>query len=97
MVLHGACLIFSSRFIEKRKECFNPLTFIYGEEHILYHECMQLNLKMVYSPEVYVEHYMQVSTDTSFKSDYQKYFNKYIWLKESAEVLLKVLEWEQDI
>lgn len=91
VVLHGACLILSSRFMEKRDECFNPQTFIYGEEHILYHECMKLGLKMVYSPEIYVEHYMRVSTDASFKSNYEKYVNKYIQLKESAIVLLKLL------
>lgn len=94
VVLHGACLIFSSRFIEKRKECFNSQTFIYGEEHILHYECMKLNLKMVYSPEVYVEHYMRVSTDASCKSDYEKFVKKYTWLKESAMVMLKVFEKE---
>lgn len=92
VVLHGACLIFSSRFMEKREECFNPQTFIYGEEHILYQECKKMNLKMIYSPELYVEHYMRVSTDASFKSNYQRYVNKHKWLKESATVLLKVLE-----
>lgn len=91
VVLHGACLIFSACYIEKRNECFNPQTFIYGEEDILYHECMELGLKMVYSPVIYVEHRMRVSTDVSFKSNYEKYVNKYIQLKESAIVLLKVL------
>ena len=92
VVLHGACLILSSRFMEKREECFNPQTFIYGEEHILYHECKKLNLKMVYSPELCVEHYMRVSTDASFRSNYRRYINKYKWLKESSTILLKVLE-----
>jgi len=92
VVLHGACLIFSKHFMEKRKECFNPKTFIYGEEHILYHECMKQNLKMVYSPEIYVEHYMRVSTDVSFKSNYKKYISRYRRLKESAVVMLNVLE-----
>ena len=92
VVLHGACLIFSSRYMEIRKECFNPQTFIYGEEHILHYECMKLNLKMVYSPEIYVEHYMRVSTDASSKSDYERYINKYKWLKESAMVMLEVME-----
>lgn len=91
VVLHGACLIFSSRFMEMRKECFNPQTFIYGEENILYHECSKQNLKMVYSPELQVEHYMCVSTDASFKSNYRKHINRYKWLQESAIVLLKVL------
>ena len=92
VVLHGACLIFSSRFMEKRKECFNPKTFLYGEEHILHRECMKQNLKMLYSPEVQVEHYMRVSTDASFASDYEKFVNKYKRLKESEMVLLEVLE-----
>ena len=45
VVLHGACLILSTRFRENRMECFNPRTFLYGEEHILHHECMKQNLK----------------------------------------------------
>jgi len=92
VVLHGACLIFSSNYIEQRKKCFNPQTFLYGEEHILHHECMKRNLKMIYSPELQVEHYMRVATDASFKSDYAKFVNKYKRLKESSMVLLKVLE-----
>lgn len=92
VVLHGACLILSTRFTDKRKECFNPKTFLYGEEHILHHECMKQDLKMVYSPEVHVEHYMRVSSDASSKSDYEKYVNRYKLLKESAMVILEVLE-----
>ena len=92
VVLNGACLILSTRFIDNRDECFNPQTFLYGEEHIFYYECMSKNLKMVYSPEVYVEHYEHVSTDASFKSNYEKYITKNTWRKESAMVMLKVLE-----
>lgn len=92
VVLNGACLIFSTRFIEKREDCFNPITFLYSEEHILYYECMNMDLKMVYSPEIYVEHYEHISTDASFRSDYKKYIIKNKWRKESAMALLKVLE-----
>ena len=92
VVLNGACLILSDRFIEKREECFNPQTFLYGEEHIFYHECVSKKLKMVYSPEVSVEHYERVSTDASFKSNYEKYITKNLWRKESAMIMLRALE-----
>jgi len=92
VVLNGACLILSVRFIENREECFNPQTFLYGEEHILYYECMSKKLKMVYSPEVSVEHYEHVSVDASFKSNYEKYITKNLWRKESAMIMLRALE-----
>lgn len=92
VILHGACYILSQDFIKARDNCFNPNTFLYHEEDILYLECMRANLKMVYSPLISVKHFEDVSTDASFKSEYKKATMRNKWLLDSAKVLLKVTE-----
>ena len=70
VVLHGACYIFSKRYIEFRKRAFNPNTFLYLEEEILYFEAMRDNMLILYSPQLKVEHLEDISTKKAFKSIY---------------------------
>ena len=90
VVLHGACYIFSKDYINKRKLCFNPNTFLYFEEDILHFECLKENLKMVYSPKIKVIHLEDVSTDTVYKTSFKKslFINKN--LEASLEVYLNM-------
>lgn len=92
VVLHGACLVFSQLFINSRDICFNDKTFLYHEEDILYYECMKAGLKMVYSPEIQVEHYEDVSTNASFKSDFLKMKKRNEWLRDSSKVLMDIMK-----
>lgn len=92
VVLHGACYIFSPKFWKTREKCFNPKTFLYHEEDILFYECQKAHLKMIYSPEIYVEHLEDVSTNASFKSGYKKAYMRNKYLKDSANILLDILE-----
>jgi GT2 family glycosyltransferase len=92
VVLHGACYIFSSKFIQKRKNCFCPDTFLYMEEDILHYECIQLGLNMVYSPEIKVKHLEDVSTNVSIKSGYKKFKMKNREMKRSIEVLINLMD-----
>lgn len=87
IVLHGACYIFSKEFIKCRNYCFNPNTFLYLEEDILYYECKNKRLKMIYDPSLVVEHLEDVSTKLSYKSAYQRYKNKNKELYKSICVL----------
>lgn len=53
--LHGACMFFSNRFIEK----FDGLcdkTFMYGEESILKYQCDKYNLNLCYLDQLEVFH-----------------------------------------
>lgn len=72
-ILHGACYIFGPEFIEKREYCFNPQTYFYGEEYILYVECSRQGLKMLYSPEIKVNHLDGASTHRTLRSEYKRY------------------------
>lgn len=88
-VLHGACYIFSRQFIDTRQYCFCPDTFLYVEEDILYDDCMRLGLKMLYSPELRVEHLEDVATDALSGNDFLKLRHKDAELLKSVSILAR--------
>lgn len=61
-VLHGSCLIFSKKYIDKHEEAFYPFTFLYGEEKILYFLLKKENGIMLYTPDLMVIHKHGAST-----------------------------------
>ena len=65
--LHGACLIFSQRFIQAQDAPFLSDTFFYYECEILDYRCRQKGFKTVYAPEIRVEHHHHISTDTVYQ------------------------------
>lgn len=71
-VLHGACYVFSSKFIGKYEECFYPRTFMYYESYILHYICMKDNLVLLYYPDIIVEHNEDASTNATYKNQYKK-------------------------
>lgn len=90
-VLHGACYIFSKDFMTARPLAFNPSTFLYCEEDILYHECAKAGLSMRYSPFVSVKHMEDAATKASSRSDFQRDRTKYRRLTVSLGVLETVM------
>lgn len=91
VVLHGACYIFSKSFISRRENCFCPETFMYFEEDILAYECIRDGFKMVYDPELSVEHLEDVSTNLSFNSEFGKYKMKNAEFLKSVHVLMNMV------
>lgn len=86
-VLNGACYIFSRDFIDVRDMAFNPATFMYYEEDLLYLECMHLKLRLLYDPEIYVLHYEGISTGKISKNGRERYLIKNKRLLESVRIL----------
>lgn len=68
VVLHGACVIFSRRFLEDRPRPFYPGTFMYYEMEILDWICRRDGYVSRYDPTLQVLHYQNVSTRLSCKS-----------------------------
>lgn len=91
-VLHGACLIFSSAYIQKEDNAFNPNTFLYFEEDILHYYCKIKQYRMIYDGSIKVTHLEDVSTDLAFRNDYRKRKMKYECLVDSAGVLLQMMK-----
>lgn len=54
--LHGSALFFSSEYVKKNQKAFEPETFLFREEDILYAKCIAYNMKILYTPEIQVVH-----------------------------------------
>lgn len=71
-VLHGACYIFSKKFINKYDECFYPGTFMYYESYILHYLGMKDDLVFLYYPDIVVYHQEDASTNETYNNQYKK-------------------------
>ena len=71
-VLHGACYIFSERYIRTHEQCFYEGTFLYYESYILHYLSMKEGLKLLYSPDIRVIHHEDASTNAVYGEQYRK-------------------------
>lgn len=72
MVPHGACIIFSKKWIYNEDVAFVPDTFLYGEEDILYEYVANKGYKTYFEKTLVVEHIEDVSTDSVVKTNLKK-------------------------
>lgn len=92
VVLQGACFIFSRDFIDNRSYAFCPDTFLFYEEDILWLECQDAGLKMLYSPDISVEHREKSSTSTLGRNGYLRYRKIQSISYDSIQVLIDKLK-----
>lgn len=55
--VQGACIIFSSDFVEAEDKAFMPDTFLYYEEYLLYNRCNKKGYAMIYRPQIQIVHH----------------------------------------
>ena len=92
-MLHGSCYIFSPLFIKKhKKECFYNKTFMYYEAEILYYLSKKNNEKMIYYPDLHVNHHEDVSTDCAYDNYYKKSLFSMKCMIQSSEAFISLLE-----
>ena len=68
VVLHGSCVVFSEKFLNRLPEPFYPGTFMYFEMEILDWLCRQCGAVTVYDPSVKVLHQQHAATRVAFRS-----------------------------
>lgn len=68
VILHGACVVFSKKYMEKHPEPFYPKTFMYFEMEILEWLCRQEGAVCLYDPRLQVQHYQYTATKLEYKS-----------------------------
>lgn len=90
-VLQGACYIFGPKFVKRREYCFNPSTLFYGEEWILYQECVLQGMKTIYDPALKVLHLQGETTRKNFKTDFARYKLRNAGLKVAYGLLIKLM------
>lgn len=86
VALHGCCLILTPEFTANENG-LDPRTFMYMEEDILYEKMHRKKMKMVYLPELRIEHREASATREKFKKDYEKRRFVYRNTIRSARVL----------
>lgn len=85
--LHGACMIFGKRYIDKFDGLY-PKTFMYGEESILKHFADSNNMSMLYIDDIQVYHKEGSSTGSVYKKDVKRRRFFYKWNMHSCLLLL---------
>lgn len=89
VVLHGCCLVFSPVYIESYQEAFNPKTFLYKEEELLYLRCKNRGLKTIYNPDLFIKHLEDASTNSILENSRAKRIR---WAKNQIDSLNVVIE-----
>lgn len=90
-VLHGACYVYSPKYIQSHDNCFYEGTFMYFESYILHYLAMREGLKMVYYPEIKVEHHEDVATDQVYTNKYKKSIFTNQCLLDSCNEFIRVM------
>lgn len=91
IVLHGSCLVFTPVYLERFSDAFNPATFMFREEELLYIRCRDAGIMNVYEPSMDVLHLEDVSTNASHKKGAKKEAFICKCQMESLEILLEEL------
>ena len=70
--LHGAFIIYTPNYVKNEINAFNPNTFLYMEEDILYQYCLKKGYLSVYLPKATLYHKEDSSTNSLFTSNIDK-------------------------
>lgn len=73
VVLHGCFLIFSRKYIDLFETAFDPRTFMYREEELLFLRVIRNGLKTVYSTDFEIVHLEDSATNSVYKNSSEKY------------------------
>lgn len=95
---HGACIIYTNKWVEKENKAFYPGTFLFCEELFLYDYIMKKNYKSIYWPSLVVNHIGDGSIEGD-KPDKKIFINT--CHRKSLKLLLKfrkdiIGKWEND-
>lgn len=96
IVPHGACLIFSKKFIENEEKVFFPETKFYYEEYILAWRCEKKGYRILYDPSVKVIHENGKATQNKFSTSKKKMAFLLDNTAKSCETYLKLIQKQGD-
>lgn len=95
VVLHGACYIYSKKFILNHDCCLYDGTFMYYESYILHLLANREGLKLLYDPRIKVLHHEDVATDMTFGKKYSKAVFTNKCLLDSCGIFINILKDEK--
>jgi len=97
VTLHGACFIFSEKFIKEREYALYPLTEFYCESQILDYECLRDKMLTVYDPSIKIYHHEDVATDAVAGTYVSKMIKKCERVLQSLEIFRQLIKKDQNI
>lgn len=86
-VLHGACVVYSKKWIENEEFAFLPLTFLYGEEMLLYDYAKKKGYKTGVSEGAKVLHLGGKSTLTDLNAKDKQIFKTKMTIKANFLII----------
>lgn len=89
VLLHGACLVFSRRYLQRYHKLFDPEPFLYHEEILLWLKAQQDRLKMYYAPSLYAVHLEGRSTGAVAQDRIKKFLFRQEQLAKAEQLVLK--------
>lgn len=92
VILHGCCIIFSEKYFKEYQEAFDPRTFMFREEELLFLRCQRKNLRIVYNPQIEIKHLEDVATNSILKKKNEKIDFKLRNQIESLKILIKEMQ-----
>lgn len=95
VILHGCCLIFSHIYMDRFEDAFDPATFMFREEELLYLRCKNAKLPMHYDPNLQVLHMEDVATNLVYKTEKKKEIFNLENQIDSLGILIHKLEKEE--
>lgn len=90
--LHGACLIFANRFVQNEKYAFDPRTFLYGEETLLFQYCMRKHYRILFDPNLCVLHNASASTEDATADTISLKRNRMKYYIQSRKLILQTIK-----
>lgn len=94
LVLYGCCLFFTPVFFEHLNG-FNPATFLYAEEELLYAAVTMQHLQTLYTPSITIQHLMGTTTSKNMKKREEAWAFRQKYLIESCGILIDFLKEHQ--
>lgn len=92
IVLHGCCLIFTPVYLARFEDAFDPRTFLFREEELLYLRLKRAGLDNVYTPALNILHLEDVSTNATYKTNRRREEFKCKCQQESLGILLNTMD-----
>ena len=86
-ILHGACVVFSRKWIENEDFAFLPVTFLYGEEMLLFDYIKRKGYKTGISENAKVKHLGGKSTLTDLNAKEKQIFKTQMTIKANWKIL----------
>ena len=86
-ILHGACVVFSKKWIENEDFAFLPITFLYGEEMLLFDYSKHKGYKTGISEKAKVLHLGGKSTLTDLNAKDKQIFKTQMTIKANWKIL----------